>query len=295
MSSTVSGNKFVRPHVNLGYGDDLPDGINTLPDLVEFAAKHNPDHVFGQQLRANDPTNPCIITFSQLASAVERAAAWLVGVGATTGRTEKDAKIPPVALLCGSDITLYIYMCALLRIGAPVRHCLIPVFFFSSILTYSIQVLQISARLTPVAILHLLKSTNPSAVLISSQVSHAIHETIKLYEQEQPEDFIYPKIVESVGYESFLRPTGAIAGYPAPPKCAKFDSSDTSAFIMHSSGTTGLPKPIGHSQLYPLLYPACHRIPEQSEPFNYQVTTLPLYHVRIYPASPAGYYSHRQF
>jgi hypothetical protein len=36
-----------------------------------------------------------------------------------------------VALLCGSDITLYIYMCALLRVGAPVSHCFLPGFSLS--------------------------------------------------------------------------------------------------------------------------------------------------------------------
>ncbi|KAH0582229.1 hypothetical protein H2248_011874 [Termitomyces sp. 'cryptogamus'] len=47
---------------------------------------------------------------------------------------------------------------------------------------------------------------------------------------------------------------------------------------MHSSGTTGLPKPIYHRQAYPLLFATCHRLPEQQEPFRYVVSTLPLYH-----------------
>lgn len=120
MSPILAGSTFIRPHINLGYGDDRSDGVNTLPELVEFAAQHNPDHVFGQQLRANDTTNPCIITFSQFASAVERASAWLVGIGATPGRIKQEDKVAPVAILLGSDVTLFIYMCALLRIGTPV-------------------------------------------------------------------------------------------------------------------------------------------------------------------------------
>ena len=119
MSPILAGSTFVRPHLNLGYGDDREDGINTLPDLVEFAAKHNPDHIFGQQLRAYD-SNPCFITFSEFATAVERVSAWLVNVGATTGRTEREVTVPPVALLLGSDVTLFMYICALLRIGTPV-------------------------------------------------------------------------------------------------------------------------------------------------------------------------------
>jgi len=120
MSPVLSGSTFLRPYLNLGYGDDRDDGIDTLPDLVEFVAKHNPDHIFGQQLRANDP-NPCFVTFSELATAIERVSAWLVNVGATTGRTKREVTVPPVALLLGSDITLFMYICALLRIGTPVN------------------------------------------------------------------------------------------------------------------------------------------------------------------------------
>ncbi|KXN84174.1 Linear gramicidin synthase subunit D [Leucoagaricus sp. SymC.cos] len=257
MSPVLAGSTFIRPHLNLGYGDDREDGINTLPDLVEFNAKHNPDHIFGQQFRVNDQP-PCVITFSQFATAVERTSAWLVGTGATTGRTEREVIVPPVALLLGSDITLFMFICALLRIGTPV--------------------LIISARLTPVAILHLLKKTNPSALLVSGQVTHSVKETIEVYETQKPEDFTLPQIVESIGYEEFLNPTGALAEYPVPPRYPVFSREDLGAFIMHSSGTTGLPKPISHSQTYPLIYSACHRFPEQKEPFRYQASTLPLYH-----------------
>lgn len=119
MSPVLAGSTFIRPHLNLGYGDDRDDGVNTLPDLVEFAATHNPDHIFGQQYRSND-ASPCVITFSEFATAVERASAWLVNAGATTGRTEREVNLPPVALLLGSDVTLFMFMCALLRIGTPV-------------------------------------------------------------------------------------------------------------------------------------------------------------------------------
>lgn len=131
------------------------------------------------------------------------------------------------------------------------------------------------------AILHLLKKTNPSTLLISGQVSHSVKDTIEIYEKQRPENFVLPHIVNSLTYEDFLYPTGDLAGYPTPPRYPVFVREDLGAFIMHSSGTTGLPKPISHSQTYPLIYAACHRLPEQNEPFRYQVSTLPLYHVRI--------------
>ena len=122
---------FIRPPINLGYGNDWPDGINTLPELIEFAAKHNPEHTFGLQARANgagcwatwgsgNSSSFCKITFSQLQRVIERASAWLVNSGATTGRTRRIDKVSPVAIFLNSDVTIFMYMAALLRIGSPV-------------------------------------------------------------------------------------------------------------------------------------------------------------------------------
>ena len=114
---------FCRPHLNLGYAPDRPEGVNSLPELIEFNAKHNPDHIFGLQIRAGDDTTPCEITFEEFQHAVERASAWLVGTGATAGRTKRDTPTPPVGILLGSDIGIFVYMAALLRIGTPVCFC----------------------------------------------------------------------------------------------------------------------------------------------------------------------------
>jgi hypothetical protein len=120
MSPVLAGSTFIRPHLNLGYVEDNLDGINSLPELIEFAAEHNPDHIFGVQTRAGDDSSPCEITFSDLQSAVEHASGWLVSTGATSGRTRRDQVVPPVGILLGSDIGIFIYMAALLRIGTPV-------------------------------------------------------------------------------------------------------------------------------------------------------------------------------
>lgn len=140
----------------------------------------------------------------------------------------------------------------------------------------------VSARLTPVAILHLLKKTNPSSFLVSNQVAHSVKEIVGIYENERPEDFVLPQLVDAPGYEEFLSPTGGVADYPIPPKYSVSKPDELDAFIMHSSGTTGLPKPISQSQSYALSFAACHRFPEQNEPFRYQVSTLPLYHVSFF-------------
>jgi hypothetical protein len=120
MSPVLAGSTFIRPHLNLGYVEDQLSGVNSLPELIEFAAEHNPDHIFGVQTRAGEDSSPCEITFSDLQSAVEHASAWLVSIGITPGRTRRDQVVPPVGILLGSDIGIFIYMAALLRIGTPV-------------------------------------------------------------------------------------------------------------------------------------------------------------------------------
>lgn len=120
MSPALAGSTFIRPHLNLGYGDDHPRGVKSLPELIDFDATYNPDHIFGVQSRSGKDTPPCEITFSQLQSAVEYASAWLVTSGLTTGRAHREQEVSPVGILLGSDISIFIYMAALLRIGTPV-------------------------------------------------------------------------------------------------------------------------------------------------------------------------------
>jgi acyl-coenzyme A synthetase/AMP-(fatty) acid ligase len=56
------------------------------------------------------------------------------------------------------------------------------------------------------------------------------------------------------------------------------NEKDRNAIILHSSGTTGLPKAIYQSQEYVLGYAANHCLsPEEAQGVN--VSTLPLFHV----------------
>lgn len=254
MSPVLAGSTFVRPHINLGYEQDHPSGVKSLPELIEFDASHNPDHIFGLQDRAGDDVSPFEITFFQLQFAVEYASSWLVSSGCTTGRAHRHQSVAPVGILLGSDIGIFIYMAALLRIGTPV--------------------LLLSARLTPVAIAHLLKQTSPSCVLINSQVSRSSKEALELLHSDGTA--LLPKFVDALGYEDLLSPIAL--EIQIPQMYTAYEREDLDAIIMHSSGTTGLPKPIFHGQAYLLLYAACHRLPEQREPFRFNVSTLPLYH-----------------
>lgn len=138
-----------------------------------------------------------------------------------------------------------------------------------------------SARLTPVAIAHLLKATKPTCMFINSQVARAAKETLTIL-QDDPEVNTIPLFADALSYEELLDPeNSAHKGLPVPPVYTEFKYEDRDAVILHSSGTTGLPKPIFHAQAYLLIYGACHRLPEQKQAFRFNVSTLPLYHVRM--------------
>ena len=119
MSPALARSTYIRPKLNLGNADH--DGaVNSLPDLLEFNAANNPDHIFGVQNANGSDALPCEITFSQLQAAVEYASFWLVQSGCTNGRTQRQDPVRPVGIMLGSDISIFIYMTALLRIGTPV-------------------------------------------------------------------------------------------------------------------------------------------------------------------------------
>ncbi|KIJ91636.1 hypothetical protein K443DRAFT_475692 [Laccaria amethystina LaAM-08-1] len=49
---------------------------------------------------------------------VERASVWLVSSGTTTCRGRREKKVACVAILLASDVGLFVYLRALLRIGS---------------------------------------------------------------------------------------------------------------------------------------------------------------------------------
>nr|POE77918.1 non-canonical non-ribosomal peptide synthetase fub8 [Quercus suber] len=57
------------------------------------------------------------------------------------------------------------------------------------------------------------------------------------------------------------------------------DEDDRNVIILHSSGTTGLPKPIRLSHRYLLGYAGCHAFAPSDDCSGVNVSTLPLYHV----------------
>ena len=97
--------------------------IRSLLDLVDYNAFHNPDLIFCLQ-ELKDSLHPRQITYRELAEAVGRCTGWLgyqnVKFGPVQSDGSSEAKHAPVGLLMSSDITLFIYVLALMRLGVPV-------------------------------------------------------------------------------------------------------------------------------------------------------------------------------
>lgn len=239
-------------------GAPPPDSssIFTLPDLVDFNAQHNPDHVFCYQARKRDDGSVHLIeiTHKRLRDLVLCCQSWLRSHAA-----DHISKSRPVALFMESDVGLWIHMLALLGLGVPA--------------------LLLSARLSPNAIRHLIEKTNAGAALSSPRLRGTVDEALALGD-EQSTDSV-PKLLERQSLEQMLEQVHA----SGPIKAASVTYpgfyrgvEDREIVIMHSSGTTGLPKPIYQPHEYLVGFAAVHRFAEsEAPPLN--LSTLPLYHV----------------
>ncbi|KAF2199797.1 acetyl-CoA synthetase-like protein, partial [Delitschia confertaspora ATCC 74209] len=156
----------------------------------------------------------------------------------------------PVALFMESDLGLFIYLSALLWMKIPV--------------------LLLSARLGPAAITHLLSLTEASKIVVSKRTKEtAARSTMD----------ISVKSVLATSYASFLRSDDVVDSDPQLSFSSIPSGEDKSgSLILHSSGTTGLPKPIYLTQRYVLGYAACHRLAPEDADGRLNVSTLPLYH-----------------
>ncbi|KAL8766520.1 MAG: hypothetical protein Q9209_006736 [Squamulea sp. 1 TL-2023] len=260
---------FIRPALNISESSRKQSSnvqsndasIRSLLDLVDFDAIHNPDHVFClQEIKTTFELRR--ITYRELATAVEACTIWLSHQGIAPSSRPRNGeapekKPPPVALLMGSDITLLIYLLALMRLGIPVA--------------------LFSARLSPYAIAHLIEKVQISSLVITSHTSRSGKEAIN--------------IVESRGYGAVLCVPSAPLEYfvenkqglhdGVPPVAPVIDEFDRNAIILHSSGSTGLPKPIYHAHKYLLNYATCHKFQLEEDTSQVCTSTLPLFHVGL--------------
>ncbi|CAZ81322.1 unnamed protein product [Tuber melanosporum] len=255
----VSSPLFRRPRFSLleRLPTDQDDNIRTYPELLAFNAKYNPSHIFCLQGVKDHNAPPVPITFAQAQLSVERCMGWLSksveGIHSPREVDGKVGKAAAVGILMGSDVGVIIYMMALLSLGVPV--------------------VLLSARLTPVAIAHLLKSTFAGSVIVSQRCQRAVLEAVASYGSAEK----VPDIYEPISYDRFLEDEGW-GSLEIPPAYDIVEEMDRNVLILHSSGTTGLPKPIYHPHKYMLGYAACHLFEENDRVDGVNCSTLPLFH-----------------
>ncbi|KAK2037948.1 acetyl-CoA synthetase-like protein [Colletotrichum somersetense] len=262
---------FRPPDVSLEHAS--ASGSLTLPELVDFHAENNPEHLFCLQAEANEAGNGhnfVPLSYEKLQRAIIRCQAWLRQQTTSLHPPETDAdgsvkKCAPVAVLMESHVGLVICVLACMGMGVPV--------------------VLLSARLSAPSARHLIRETGAKLALVSPRLialaSEAVSEEYRGAEEPPGES---ATVIRSVsGYQPFL------ADKPAERRdrtlrAAHADhyvsEDDRQVLILHSSGTSGLPKPIPCSHRYFLGYATCHNFQSTAEAQGLTVSTLPLFHVK---------------
>ncbi|KAF2258971.1 putative NRPS-like enzyme [Lojkania enalia] len=257
---------FIRPELYLptSQGRQQPckaSQFRTLPSLIDFNATYNPDYLFAIQAQKHGDSSTELVEIShaQLRDAILRCQAWLeTEVRELQKPVRKDGEVikgSPVALLMESDVGLFVHQAALLGLGVPV--------------------LLLSARLNPAAVRKLLDTTGSNALLASPRFQRTAQEAVEMADVQARSVSSY----ERHHYSHFLDES-----VPLAPNIASIchpnyhtDETDRKAIILHSSGTTGFPKPIYQSHEYLVGFAACHNL-KKNEAETRNLSTLPLYH-----------------
>lgn len=93
-----------------------------------------------------------------------------------------------------------------------------------------------------------------------------------------PNEASMPVLYTTSPYDMFLMGTNINIDANVFEENHFITHNDRNVLILHSSGTTGLPKPIYNAHAYMLGYAACHNFTVE-EAAGLSTTTLPLYHV----------------
>lgn len=242
--------------------------VRTIPELIEYNAKVNPDALFCvQALKPQDEESKSAsqVTMRQLRNAVWQCSGdlrgWLVGIDDSSNEGQAHVKPDPVALLLDSDIGLLINLFSLISLGVPA--------------------ILLSPRLNPASIQHLLTTLKAQAVITSPRhvgtVKAAFESTSLEYGRGGT------KIQIATPFEDYLYERKEHKAIPADTTiCGPrhfLSDSDRNVVILHTSGTTGLPKPVHQPHKMLLGYACCHRSTSIEDVEGLNLSMLPLYHV----------------
>lgn len=244
--------------------------VRTIPELIEYNAKVNPDALYCvQALKPQDEGTgrAAQVTMRQLRDAIWQCSGdlreWAVGIDDSSSSNEGQTHVKPdpVALLLDSDIGLLIHLFSLLSLGVPA--------------------ILLSPRLNPASIQHLLTALKAQAVITSPRhvgtVKAAFESTSLEYGRGGT------KVQVARPFEDYLYEAWQGKAIPADVTiCAPrhfLSDSDRNVIILHTSGTTGLPKPVHQPHKMLLGYACCHRPTNIEDVEGLNLSMLPLYHV----------------
>ncbi|RDW93186.1 uncharacterized protein DSM5745_00508 [Aspergillus mulundensis] len=253
---------FRRAKINILDLDDTT-AIRTLPELIEWNAKYNQDHLFCTQLlpqaQPQAQHTRIDITYGQLRQSIARVA-WrlrklIPDLHPPQVASNGDIiKAGPIVLFCESNIGLWFHLMALMGMGVPVAI--------------------LSARLSPTAIHHLLSAIKAKAVVASPRLTDTIHDAIAIGLQEPCDVYIQERVqIDLEVADAETKPDESM-----DLQTHFVSESDRNVLILHSSGTTGLPKPIFHPHRYLLGFTQCHLLNEAEDIQGTVLSALPLFH-----------------
>ncbi|GAB1316616.1 hypothetical protein MFIFM68171_06826 [Madurella fahalii] len=251
---------FKAPIINLGSelsaSSDQP--IRTIPELIEYNARVNPEALFCYQaLKSTDASgNPdaapsvAALNMRQLRDAVWHCSQRLrQELGLDHDENRPTGKSAPVGLLMDSDLGLLIHLLSLLALGVPVA--------------------LLSARLSTVAVQHLVDSIQARAIIVSPRMT-------SVYKPPADNSPVALHVAKSFHHD--LKPVEGLGEVTICAPGHYVGEDDRNVLILHSSGTTGLPKAIFQPHKYLLGYACCHIRTDEEDIGALNMSTLPLYH-----------------
>lgn len=258
---------FVSPEVSPD--PTVVSGIQTLPALVDFHGENNPQYPFCLQVKGDN--RPVQVSYERLQHAIVRCQAWLEEqvIGLHPPIVDVDGhvkKCAPAAILMESHVGLAIYVLACMGRGIPI--------------------VLLSARLSAPAVRHLVRETDAKFILVSPRLQPLALEAFPAAENgitENDADKNNVMIRQVAEYEALLEEGEAADGPRLATRIAHpshfVSEEDRQVLILHSSGTSGLPKPIPCSHRYFVGYATCHSFSSDGEAQGLTLSTLPFFHV----------------
>ncbi|KAL8784361.1 MAG: hypothetical protein Q9213_004013 [Squamulea squamosa] len=260
---------FLRPKIHLQ--TRAGECLRTLPELVNFHSLHNPDHLFCLQAEGEENAGGYLfieIRYRQLQEAVIRCQKWLEDNLTETQPPVRNedgtfTKASPVALFMESNIGMTVYLLSLIGLGIPV--------------------VLLSTRLSPLSVGHLLKGTSARAVLVSprlrSVVSGALASGGVLKTGNDEDSYVSNiKIHDPATHDVFFAPSEGRSDGNIIHANHYISETDRKVLILHSSGSTGLPKPVYCSHRHLLGFACCHAFASDEIAQGLAISTSPLFH-----------------